>query len=228
MGLVNEWDQQGRQHDEEQEVAEDEIGSEVTQLSDLAEELTTRLRDRVPTHSVPLAGPPSDVSRVGLELTSERKTNDQLVDESLDSNDCNHAKQGLRKLESFQEEHNFEEGQEHDDGNGMGDGSENRAELLAAHTKHWTHAAGHTEESGKDTSIDGDRSGCDDTDSEKRVFRADRDTLWWIWVVLNGHTGLSVDVQVRNQSDGDQEKRTNDFREKDVREVSSRHISGKL
>lgn len=121
--LINIGDEQDRKHDEEKNMAKDEIRSKHAQFRDLAEELTTRLRDCVPAHSVPLSSPPCDVRGVGLELTSEGESDDKLEEESLNGNNGDHARQCLYEAESFQEHHNFEESEEHDDSNSVGDGS---------------------------------------------------------------------------------------------------------
>lgn len=72
-------------------MSQDEVGSEHAKLTDLAEELTTRLRHSMPAHGVPFAGPPGNVGSVSLELSSQCKRNDELEDESLDGNDGDHA-----------------------------------------------------------------------------------------------------------------------------------------
>jgi len=68
--LVAEWDQKSRKQDEKDDMAEQEITSKETKLSDLAKEFTTRLRDGVPAHVVPLASPPSNICVVASEFTS--------------------------------------------------------------------------------------------------------------------------------------------------------------
>jgi len=74
--LVGVGDQQQREHEEEKDVSKDEVGSEHAQFTDLAKELTTRLRNGVPAHGVPLSSPPRDVGGVRLELTSESQGDD--------------------------------------------------------------------------------------------------------------------------------------------------------
>lgn len=131
--LVDVGDQNDREHDEEKEVTEEEIRGEHAQLSNLAKELTSRLGQCVPTHSVPFTSPPSDVRGVGLEFTSEGQSDDELEEEALDSDDGDHTRQGLGEAPSFQEHHDFEECEEHDDGDGVGNSGQNSTELLAAH-----------------------------------------------------------------------------------------------
>ena len=130
--LVNIGNEKHWQHEEEQNVSEDKVGSEIAKLSDLAKVLTAGLGDGVPTKCIPLASPPRNVRCVRLELASEGQRNDELVDETLDGDDGDHSQQSLGEAPSFKEEHNFEECQEHDDGYGVGDCSEDRTEFLAA------------------------------------------------------------------------------------------------
>lgn len=59
--LVDIRNTEGRKHEEKKYMSQDEVASEITELGNLAEELTAGLRERVPTHVVPLTGPPSDV-----------------------------------------------------------------------------------------------------------------------------------------------------------------------
>lgn len=113
-----------RKHYEEDQVPEDKISRKQAEFGDLAEIFSPRLRKRVPSHIVPFPVPPGNVGGIGLELASESKGDDQLQDESLERNDCNHAKQRLREYESFEEEHDFKESEEHNDGYSMSDGSE--------------------------------------------------------------------------------------------------------
>lgn len=127
-------------------MSEQEIAREIAKLRDLTQELTTRLRQRVPAHGVPFTSPPRDIRRVRLELTGERERNDELVHEALDGKHGDHAQDGLCETPRLEEEHDLEEGDEHDDSNGVSDGREDGAEFLAAHAEKRTHATRHTEE----------------------------------------------------------------------------------
>ena len=133
MELVDIGDQDDREHDEEDDVTEDEIRSEHAQLGNLAKELETRLRHCVPAHSVPLARPPSNVGGVGFEFAGKGEGNDELEEEALDCNNGDHTGKALDEVEPFQEHHGFEEREEHDDGNGMGNSGQDSTELLATH-----------------------------------------------------------------------------------------------
>ena len=108
-------DQERGKHEEQQQVTQAEVRREVSQLSDLTQELTARLREAHPSHAVPFTGPPSNVGRVGSELTSEGQSNDKLVDETLDGDHSNHTRKSLGEVPAFQEVHDLEEDDEGDD-----------------------------------------------------------------------------------------------------------------
>ena len=91
MELVDKWDDQYGQHEEQDPVAEDEVAGEHSQFDNLAQELAARLRQRMPAHVVPFARPPRDVGRVRLELARQRQRHDELDDEALDGDDGDHA-----------------------------------------------------------------------------------------------------------------------------------------
>ena len=146
MELVGIGNGESRQHEEEDGVPENEIGGEVTQLSNLAEELTPRLGEGVPSHVVPLAGPPSDVGLVILELTGEGQGDDKLVDEPLDCHHGNHTGDGTGPIERFKDEQNLEEDDEDYDSDSMRNRRQNCTKLLAAHTEDGSHTASHTKE----------------------------------------------------------------------------------
>lgn len=116
-------------------MAQDEIGGEHSKFRDLAEEFATRLRDGMPAHGIPFASPPSNVRGISLELSSEGEGDDELEEESLDGDDCDHAGQSLDETEAFQEEHDFEEGEKHDHSDSVSNSSQNSTELLAAHAE---------------------------------------------------------------------------------------------
>ena len=91
MELVNVRHAESRQHDEEEEVAEDEVAREVSQLRDLTQELSARLRKRVPAHAVPFSGPPRNVRLIMLEFSGQGEGDDELVDEALNGSCSNHS-----------------------------------------------------------------------------------------------------------------------------------------
>lgn len=112
----------GRQHEEKNDVAQNEVGGKITQLGDLAQEFTSRLGHGVPTHTVPFAGPPSDVRLVVLKLTGQGKRDNELVNEALNSHGRNHAGDGSGPAEGLQNEQDLEENQQHNDRNSVSDG----------------------------------------------------------------------------------------------------------
>lgn len=154
MELVNVRNEEGWQHEEQDEVAEDEVSSEEAHFGDLAQEFTSWLRERVPTERVPFASPPCYVGGVRAEFSGERKGNDELVDEALNGDNGNHAQQSLDKAKALQENHDFPEDEEHDDCNSVGNGGQHSTELLAAHAEDWTHTTCHAEEANSNTSVD--------------------------------------------------------------------------
>lgn len=230
MELVGIGDEQNWQHEEQQDVSKDEVGSEETKLGDLAEEFTTRLGDCVPSHSVPLSSPPGNVGGVSLELTSQCQSNDELEEESLNGDDSDHTRQGSGEAETLKEHQHDEEDKENDDGNGVGNGSEDGTELLAAHAEKRTRATSQSEHTSQDTSVDGHRTQGDDTDTDQGAR--------WLWVgktsrlirsiALVGDTGLGVDEQVRDERDGNKDKRAKNLAHEDVCEVSTRNIAREL
>lgn len=133
-----------RKHYEEEKVAKYKVSGKESQFGDLAEIFSPGLGERVPSHIVPFPVPPGNVGGIGFELAGQSKGNDQLQYESLECNDRDHAKQRLREDKSLEEEHDLEEGEEHNDRYAVRNGSEDRAELLATHTEKGSHAASHS------------------------------------------------------------------------------------
>lgn len=84
-------DGKGREHGEQENVAKEEVIGEITEFGDLAQEFTSGLRKRVPTHVIPFSGPPSNIGLIVLEFTSQCERNDHLVDESLESHGSDHS-----------------------------------------------------------------------------------------------------------------------------------------
>ena len=222
--LVDVRDAKSRQEDEQNEVPEDKVGGEETQLGNLAKELTARLGHGVPAHGIPLTRPPCNVRLVRLELTSESKRDDQLEDESLERHDGDHAQESLSEDPTFQEEHHLEEGEQHEDGNTVSNGGQDGAKLLAAHAKKRTHAAGHAKENTSYTSIDRNWSEGNSCDTDEGICLGNRLPL----VLRCEDSYLRIDEQVRNQSDSDQDKRTEDLSHEDVGESGTRGISRQL
>lgn len=227
MKLVNVGDEERRQHEEEEHVAEDEVGSKVTKLGNLAEKFTTGLGERVPSEGVPLSGPPSDIRCVGAELTSEGDRNNDLVDEALDGNDCNHSEESLRELEALKEEHDKPESNHHDDSDSVSNSSQNSTKLLAAHAEDRSHTAGHTEECKRNTGVDSNWSECNNADTDEGVGRLEGRVGCGL-VVVPGHTGASVDVEVRNESDSNGDERAEHLTHKEGTNSGTRRVARKL
>lgn len=224
MELVDVWDQERWQQEEQENVAKDEVRGEETHLRDLAQEFTSGLRDRVPAERVPLAGPPCYVGCVGTEFSRQGEGDDKLVDESLDGDRRDHAQKSLGKAPAFQEEHDFEECQHHDDCDGVCNGSQDSTKLLAAHAEDWSHTASHTEEASGNTSVDTNRSKRNNGDTDERVGWREVLAL----VVRLNDTSTSVDVEVGDQSDGDQDEWTNNFTKENVGELRTRCVTRQL
>ena len=189
-------DQQDRKHEEEQNVTEDKVGGEHAKLSDLAEEFTTRLRECVPAHRVPLSSPPGDVGGVSLELTGEGAGDDELEEEALNGDNSDHSRQSPGETETLEEHHDNEEDEEHEDSDRVGDGGQDSTELLAAHAKERSRATCQAEHATQDTSVDSDRAHRDDenTDQSTGLVRIVRVGILRL-VARVGDTGLSVDEQ---------------------------------
>ena len=56
----------------------------------------------------------------------------------------------------MEEHHDFEEGEEHDDSNGVGDSRQDGTEFLATHAEKRTHATSHGKQARENTGIDSD------------------------------------------------------------------------
>ena len=187
--LVNVWDEESWNHEEEQQMSQAEISGKVTKLGNLAEEFTTWLRHTVPSHRVPFTGPPSDVGSVSAELTSESESDDELVDETLDGHNSNHTQKSLGEVPSFQEEHDLKDNDEHEYGDTVGNGGEDSTKLLAAHAEKWSHTTGHGEEHDSDTSVDTDWSKGHNGNTDESVGRLEPGAVD-VGVVLCGDTSL--------------------------------------
>ena len=94
MRLVNAWDQQGRRQDDEQQVPQQKVGTPQVEFDGLHDEFSCRLGEngRSESSSVPLAGPPSSVGLVVLELTSQHDRDEDLVQRALNTDDGDKAK----------------------------------------------------------------------------------------------------------------------------------------
>lgn len=226
MELVDVRDTNGWQHDEEQDVAKDEVGREETHLGDLAEEFATRLGQSVPSKRVPLAGPPCYVRGIGAEFSGQSQGDDELVDETLDGNDSDHTGKRLGEVPTLEEVHDLEEDDEGDDGDGVCNSGEHSTELLAAHAEHGAHTTSHAEEHDGNTGVDSDRTECDKDQADDGVGRSNVDTIH-VGVGLT-NTSASVHEQVRQHGHSNPDKRTHNFSEEDVGELGTGCVAGEL
>ena len=215
--LVDVWDGEDWKHEEEQEVPQDEICRKHAEFRDLAEILSAWLRKRAPAHRIPFASPPSDVCRIRSELTSQSQGDDQFEDKSLQSNDSNHAQQSSCEYPSFQKEHDFKEGKQHDHSHTMCNSCEDRPKFLATHTEDRTHTAGHTEKACQDARINSDGSECNCGNTDERASGLGAPD-----------PSLCIDEEVWDKGHGNQQQRTQNLGNKDVGKMSSRHITRQL
>ena len=90
------YDDWGRQ-DEQEDVADEEVGAPERQLDDLDDELPCRLRHgvRSKTTTVPLARPPRAIGLVVLKLTRQEDSDEDLVDGALDVDNGNETQNGV-------------------------------------------------------------------------------------------------------------------------------------
>ena len=224
--LVGVRNQQDRKHEEEKDVTKDKVCGEEAQLGDLAEELTTRLRDRVPSHGVPLSCPPGNVGSVSLELTSESKSDDKLEHESLDSDNSDHTRQSSGEAEALEEHEHNEEDKEDKDSDSVSNSGQDSSKLLAAHAEQGTRTTSQSKHASQDTCIDSDRTEGNDCDTDERTRLlgvTSGGLVFFVTVVVD--TGLGVDEQEGDESDCDQNERSKDLTHEDVGEVSTRDIA---
>jgi len=217
-------DQERRKHEEQQQVTQAEVRREVSQLSDLTQELTARLREAHPSHAVPFTGPPSNVGRVGSELTSEGQSNDKLVDETLDRERGDHADKHLGEAPSLKEEHDLPHDDKDNNGDGVSDSGQDSTEFFAAHAENGSHTASHHKEDSRNTSIDTNRSECNDSDTNEGVGPL-QVGVRCVRVDGTSRSSSRVDVKVRNESHSNEEKGTDNLSEEDVTEAGTRRIS---
>ena len=217
-------DQERGKHEEQQQVTQAEVRREVSQLSDLTQELTARLREAHPSHAVPFTGPPSNVGRVGSELTSEGQSNDKLVDETLDRERGDHANKHLGEAPSLKEKHDLPHDDKDNNGDGVSDSGQYSTEFLAAHAENRSHTASHHEEDSRNTGVDTDRSECNDGNTDKGIGGC-QISARCIRVDGTSSSGSRVDVKVRNEGHSNEEKGTDNLSEEDVTEAGTRCIS---
>jgi hypothetical protein len=127
--------QDDRCHEKEQPMTQNEIGCEHGQFGDLAEKLSSRLRDGVSSHGVPLSGPESNVGSVALEFTGKGKRHNELDEKALDASDGDHTRQCAGKVEALENKHTQEGDQQEYNSSSVSDTGENTAKLLAAHAE---------------------------------------------------------------------------------------------
>ena len=232
MELIGIGNQQDRKHKEEQDMSQNEIGSEESKLGDFAKEFTARLGECVPSHRVPFTSPPGNVGGVSLELTSESKGDDELEEETLNGDHSDHASKSPRETEAFQEHHDNEEDQKHDDSNGVRNCGKDSTELLTAHAEKRTRTTSQGEEASENTSIDADGAESNDRDTNQSTSSlgclSGAEGVGVVLLVAFRYTSLSIDEEVRDDGDGDQDQRTKHLSHEDVGEGRTRNVSRKL
>lgn len=224
MTLVNVWNTQGRKHENQDDMAEDEVSSKHAEFSDLAEEFTARLRQRMPTHAVPFTSPPGNVSIILSEFSCQGKANDEFEDKSLDGSDSNHSSKCTAEREALKEKHDFKEDEEADNSESVGNGSEDGTKFLAAHAENGAHTTGHAEHTKTDTCVECDRAKSNKTNTDKGVGWLNL----MIGIVFLSNTSLSVDEEVRNESYSNKHQWADNFTEEDVGELGSWDVTGEL
>lgn len=222
--LVDVGDEQSRQHDEQDDVAKNEVGREEAHLSDLTEELTAGLGQSVPSEGVPLASPPSDVGSIGTELSGKSNGNDELVDETLDGHGGDHAGKSPGEVPSLEEVHDLEEDDEGNDGDGVSNRGKDSTKLLAAHAEDRTHTASHAEEANSNTSVDGNGTESNNNQTDDGVRGGQVSAV----VVGLDDTSSGVHEQVGKDGDGDEHKRADDLGEENVSELRARSVTREL
>lgn len=86
-------------------MAGEEVGGPKRQFDDLDDELAGGLRHSVGAEAaaVPLSGPPGAVRFIVLELAREEDGDEDLVDSTLDEDDADEAKDGMRDVPELEE-----------------------------------------------------------------------------------------------------------------------------
>ena len=105
MQPINERNEDRRRHDDQEEVAQQEVGTPEGHLHDLDDVFTSGLREgrRSEATAVPLSGPPCSVSFIVLVFTREEYGNEDLLNGTLDSDDGDDTKHGMRCIPGLEE-----------------------------------------------------------------------------------------------------------------------------
>lgn len=113
-------------------MAGDEVGRVQSHFDDLDDELSSGLTKDMCAQSTvePDTGPPRSVGFVVLEFSRKEDGDQELEDESLNRDDGNHAKDDVRSVPHLKPPHEFEEGNETDDGTKVGNGGHNSTKLV--------------------------------------------------------------------------------------------------
>ena len=138
----------------------------------------------------------------------------------MKGDNSNHAEKCFYKDPAFEEEHDLPEGKEHEDGHTMSDRSQNGAELFAAHAQKRTHAASHAKETSKNTGIDGNWGERNNGDTDERVRRSLQ--------IVASNTGLSVDEEIWDQGQQDEDEGTDNFSKENAGNAGTRNIPRQL
>ena len=93
MDLVHEREEERQRNEEEQEMADQEVGAPERQLDDLDHKLSCRLAERMRTEttSIPLACPPRPVRLIVLELARKEDRDEDLEDRTFNEDDGDHT-----------------------------------------------------------------------------------------------------------------------------------------
>lgn len=135
MQHINPRNQDDGDHEEQQPVSKNEISCKHAEFCNLGKPLTGRLCDGVPAHGVPFTSPEGDVGTLALELSRQEQRNNELEQESLHANDCNHAGHGTGKVEALEQKQHLKEDQHEDDCKGVCNSGQDTAKFLAAHAQ---------------------------------------------------------------------------------------------
>lgn len=165
---VKEGDEERHREDDEEDVADDEVGREQAHLDELDDELSGGLREDVAAESavVPHSGPPGPVDLVVLELSREEEGDEELVKEALDEARCDDTEDGVRDVPDLEEPEELKESNETDDRETVRDGGHRRSELGAAVVEHGSEEERDEEQDEQDDHVEDDRSERNNGDSE--------------------------------------------------------------
>ena len=102
---INERNEDRRCHDNQEKMAQQEVGAPEGHFHDLDDVFTSRLRDGrcAETTTVPLSRPPCQVCLIVFELTGKEDGDEDLLYGTLNGNDRDDAQHGVRSVPELQE-----------------------------------------------------------------------------------------------------------------------------